>query len=68
MIVQQPTSSNDEIDLVELFRALWRQKILIASITLLVTLLAALYAFWRRRTFKLEPTFVQCRKAIWTSS
>lgn len=45
MIVQQPTSSNDEIDLIELFRALWRQKILIASITLLVTLLAALYAF-----------------------
>ncbi len=45
MTVQQPTSPNDEIDLVELFRALWRQKILIASITLLVTLLVALYAF-----------------------
>ncbi|WP_454913468.1 Wzz/FepE/Etk N-terminal domain-containing protein [Stutzerimonas chloritidismutans] len=45
MIVQQPTSPNDEIDLVELFRALWRQKILIVGVTLLVTLLAALYAF-----------------------
>jgi len=43
MIVQQPT--NDEIDLVELFRALWRQKILIVGVTLLVTLFAALYAF-----------------------
>lgn len=45
MIVQQPTSPNDEIDLVELFRALWRQKILIVGITLLITALAACYAF-----------------------
>ncbi|MCQ4230885.1 Wzz/FepE/Etk N-terminal domain-containing protein [Pseudomonas stutzeri] len=45
MIVQQPTSPNDEIDLVELFRALWRQKVLIVGITLLVTALAACYAF-----------------------
>lgn len=45
MTVQQPTSPNDEIDLVELFRALWRQKILIIGVTLLTTVLAALYAF-----------------------
>jgi len=45
MIVQQPTSPNDEIDLVELFRALWRQKVLIVGVTLLVTALAACYAF-----------------------
>jgi len=45
MIVQQPTSPNDEIDLIELFRALWRQKVLIVGITLLVTALAACYAF-----------------------
>jgi LPS O-antigen subunit length determinant protein (WzzB/FepE family) len=45
MIVQQPTSPNDEIDLVELFRALWRQKTLIIGITLLATVLAAMYAF-----------------------
>jgi len=56
MIVQQPTSPNDEIDLVELFRALWRQKILIVSITLLVTMLAALYAllatpYFQARTY-----------------
>ena len=45
MIVQQPVSRNDEIDLIELFRALWRQKMLIVGVTLLVTVLAALYAF-----------------------
>lgn len=45
MTVQQSTSANDEIDLVELFRALWRQKVLIAGIALLVTALAAIYAF-----------------------
>ncbi|MCQ4294864.1 Wzz/FepE/Etk N-terminal domain-containing protein [Pseudomonas stutzeri] len=45
MTVQQSTSPNDEIDLVELFRALWRQKILIGGIALLVTALAAIYAF-----------------------
>lgn len=50
MTVQQPTSPNDEIDLVELFRALWRQKILIIGVTLLTTVLAALYAFlWREK-------------------
>lgn len=40
-----PQSSSDEIDLAALFRALWKQKLLIVSITLLVGLLAAAYAF-----------------------
>lgn len=43
--VQQQTSTLEEIDLVELFRALWRQKMLIIGVTLIVTLIAAAYAF-----------------------
>jgi len=45
MIAQPPTSTADEIDLVELFRALWRQKILIIGVTFVVALIAAAYAF-----------------------
>ncbi|WP_287028563.1 Wzz/FepE/Etk N-terminal domain-containing protein [Pseudomonas sp. UBA6310] len=45
MIVQHQVSPTDEIDLVELFRALWRQKHLIVGVTLIVTLMAAGYAF-----------------------
>ncbi|WP_315852819.1 Wzz/FepE/Etk N-terminal domain-containing protein [Pseudomonas tumuqii] len=40
-----PQFSSDEIDLAALFRALWKQKLLIVSVTLLVGLLAAAYAF-----------------------
>ncbi|MDP2745998.1 Wzz/FepE/Etk N-terminal domain-containing protein [Pseudomonas sp.] len=40
-----PQNSSDEIDLAALFRALWEQKLLIVSVTLLVGLLAAAYAF-----------------------
>ena len=43
--VQHQTSTPEEIDLVELFRALWRQKLLIVGVTLIVTLIAAAYAF-----------------------
>ncbi|MBK3881152.1 chain-length determining protein [Pseudomonas stutzeri] len=45
MTVQYQTSTSEEIDLVELFRALWRQKFLILGITAVVTLIAAAYAF-----------------------
>ena len=45
MTVQHQHLSTDEIDLVELFRSLWRQKVLIIGVTLVVTLLAAAYAF-----------------------
>jgi LPS O-antigen subunit length determinant protein (WzzB/FepE family) len=38
-------TSNDEIDLVALFQALWAQKLLIVLVTLLVGMLAAAYAF-----------------------
>ncbi|MCQ4256696.1 Wzz/FepE/Etk N-terminal domain-containing protein [Stutzerimonas stutzeri] len=44
--VQQITPPNsEEIALVELFSALWRQKLLIIAVTLVVTLIAATYAF-----------------------
>jgi chain length determinant protein (polysaccharide antigen chain regulator) len=45
MTVQPQTSAAEEIDLVELFRALWRQKLLIVGVTVIVTLIAAAYAF-----------------------
>lgn len=45
MTAQYQTSAAEEIDLVELFRALWRQKLLILGITAAVTLIAAAYAF-----------------------
>lgn len=45
MIVQPQPLANDEIDLVELFRALWRQRLLIVGVTLAATLIAAAYAF-----------------------
>ena len=38
-------TSNDEIDLVALFQALWAQKLLIVLVTLLVGMLALAYAF-----------------------
>ncbi|WP_312678770.1 Wzz/FepE/Etk N-terminal domain-containing protein [Stutzerimonas nitrititolerans] len=45
MIVPQQSNATDEIDLVELFRALWRQKLLIIGVTLIVMVIAAAYAF-----------------------
>ncbi|RRV21175.1 chain-length determining protein [Pseudomonas sp. s199] len=45
MIVPQQPNATDEIDLVELFRALWRQKLLIIGITLIAAVIAAAYAF-----------------------
>lgn len=44
-IAMQPTSvSNDEIDLVELFQSLWRQKLLIVGVMAVCTIIAAGYA------------------------
>ncbi|MBA1183946.1 Wzz/FepE/Etk N-terminal domain-containing protein [Stutzerimonas nitrititolerans] len=45
MIVPQQPNATGEIDLVELFRALWRQKLLIIGVTLIVMVIAAAYAF-----------------------
>ena len=56
MMVHQQASATEEIDLVELFRALWRQKLVIIGITLTGTLLAAAYAllatpYYETRTY-----------------
>ncbi|NCB80000.1 MAG: hypothetical protein EOM41_08615 [Bacilli bacterium] len=40
-----PYQDNDEIDLVELFRTLWKQKVKIALVTAATTLAAGIYAF-----------------------
>ncbi|WP_320150898.1 Wzz/FepE/Etk N-terminal domain-containing protein [uncultured Tolumonas sp.] len=40
-----PYQDNDEIDLVELFRTLWKQKAKIALITVVTTLASGIYAF-----------------------
>lgn len=45
MTVPHQANTTDEIDLVELFRALWRQKLLIIGVTLIVAVIAAPYAF-----------------------
>jgi LPS O-antigen subunit length determinant protein (WzzB/FepE family) len=45
MAFNAPSTESDEIDLVELLRALWRQKLLIAVIAFLVTTVATAYAF-----------------------
>lgn len=45
---------SDEIDLVELFHNLWQQKVLIIGCTLLVALLAAIYAFTATRQYQVQ--------------
>lgn len=43
---QQPQiNDNDEIDLIELFHALWREKLLIIAIAVVTVLLSVVYAF-----------------------
>ena len=44
-IPEQNFYQEDEIDLKELFKILWAKKILIISITFIITLLAGIYAF-----------------------
>lgn len=42
----------DEIDLVEVFQALWQQKLLVAAFTAVATLLAAVYAYIATPTYE----------------
>lgn len=49
-----PSRAQEEIDLVELFQALWRQKLLIVLIAAVATLLAAAYAFLATPYFKTQ--------------
>ncbi|MEW5695836.1 Wzz/FepE/Etk N-terminal domain-containing protein [Pseudomonas synxantha] len=40
-----PTPSSEEVDLTVLFQSLWRQRVLIVAVTLVVGAMAAIYAF-----------------------
>lgn len=42
---QASNQTNEEIDLIELIRVLWKKKLLIAIVTFIFTALAAVYAF-----------------------
>jgi len=55
-----PYQDNDEIDLIELFRTLWKQKAKIALVTAATTLAAGIYAFtaeevWTSKTVITAP-------------
>lgn len=50
---------NDEIDLVELFRTLWKQKAKIALITAVTTLAAGVYAFTAEEVWTSKAVFDQ---------
>jgi LPS O-antigen subunit length determinant protein (WzzB/FepE family) len=51
--ISPPTHQEDEIDLFELGQTIWSQKILIASITISITLLALLISMSLQRSMKL---------------
>lgn len=52
-----PYQDNDEIDLVELFRTLWKQKAKIALITAVTTLAAGIYAFTAEEVWTSKAAF-----------
>ncbi|ACQ93654.1 lipopolysaccharide biosynthesis protein [Tolumonas auensis DSM 9187] len=52
-----PYQDNDEIDLVELFRTLWKQKAKIALVTAATTLVAGIYAFTAEEVWTSKAVF-----------
>lgn len=52
---------NDEIDLLELIRTLWKHKVQIIVITALTTLLAAMYAFTAKQQWTSKATVIAPR-------
>lgn len=59
--IQQYHQADDEIDLVELIRVLWKNKLQIIAITAITTILAAAYAFtakeqWTSKATVIAPT------------
>ena len=52
-----PYQDNDEIDLIELFRTLWKQKAKIALITAATTLAAGIYAFTAEEVWTSKAVF-----------
>jgi chain length determinant protein (polysaccharide antigen chain regulator) len=53
---QTSSYRNDEIDLVELFKALWQQKQIIIGVTLVVAVCAAAYAYLARPVYEARAT------------
>ncbi|SUO97895.1 LPS O-antigen chain length determinant protein WzzB [Suttonella indologenes] len=59
--IQQYHQADDEIDLIELIRVLWKNKLQIIAVTAITTILAAAYAFtakqqWTSKTTVVAPT------------
>jgi len=52
-----PYQDNDEIDLIELFRTLWKQKAKIALVTAVTTLAAGIYAFTAEEVWTSKAVF-----------
>lgn len=59
--IQQHPQTNDEIDLVELIRVLWKNKLQIIAITAITTILAAAYAFTAKEQWTSKATVIAPR-------
>lgn len=57
------TGYSDEIDLFELAQSLWKQKLLISCVTLVVTALAASYAFLSTPVYESKTSILPPRSA-----
>lgn len=51
------TIQEDEIDLKELFKTLWQKRVFIVVFTLIITVLAAVYAFVKTPIYELNATY-----------
>lgn len=56
--IQQYHQADDEIDLIELIRVLWKNKLQIIAITAITTILAAAYAFTAKQQWTSKATVV----------
>lgn len=56
--IQQYHQADDEIDLIELIRVLWKNKLQIIAITAITTILAAAYAFTAKEQWTSKATVV----------
>lgn len=56
--IQQYHQADDEIDLIELVRVLWKNKLQIIAITAITTILAAAYAFTAKQQWTSKATVV----------
>lgn len=59
--IQQYHQADDEIDLIELIRVLWKNKLQIIAITAITTMLAAAYAFTAKQQWTSKATVVAPR-------